>query len=145
MKLERRFLLIAIYIVCFNSCGYDVVNNYDMLLINKSDKEISLLYSNDVLPELDENQVAYYLSDQSVTKPDSSRIIFKPGGKSAWHDYIEKREAKRLYLYVFETDTLRKYNNGLTMHDLVEHHKFISTLSYTEDELKKNKWKIIIK
>jgi hypothetical protein len=143
MKMERRFLLIVVSAIFFYSCVYDVVN-YEMLLINKSNKEISLLYSNDVFPELNENEVAYYLGDQSVTQPDSSRVIFKPGGKSAWHDYIEKGEAKRLYLYVFETDTLRKYNNDLRMHDLVERRKFIRALSYTEDELKKINWKIII-
>lgn len=140
---KKIFSVTAIIILFLYSCGYDIKNNYDMLLINKSRKEISLIYSNDTNVQT-KNNVAYYLSEQSATQPDSSRIIFKIGGKNAWHDYIESGKAKRLYFYIFETDTLKKYNNVFSMYDLVMRRKFIRALSYSESELHKVHWKIII-
>ena len=124
------------------SCGYDITNNYDLVLINKSPKEISLLYSNEISAQT-QNNVAYYLSGQSATPPDSSRIIYKTGGKDAWRNYIKEGKAKRLYLYIFETDTLKKYQNMYSMSYLVSQRKFRKILDYSVNELEQNHWKIV--
>ena len=82
-------------------CGcYDVKVNHQLSITNKTNKEISILYSNDVNIGQKKNNVAFYISDRNVTKPDSSRDIIRLGGKDSWHDYIEEGGTKKLFLYV---------------------------------------------
>src|ERR1700761_3780653 len=133
---KKTLLLVSVSCVCICGC-YDIKVNHQLSLTNKSNKEISILYSNDVNLGPNENNVAFYLSDQSATMPDSSREIIRLGGKDSWHNYIGEGRAKKLFLYVFETDTLKKYNNIYSMYELVNRHKFLKILAYSENSLNK--------
>jgi hypothetical protein len=64
------------------------------------------------------------------------------GGKDAWHYYIEKGRPKKLFIYIFDTDTLRKYNGSYSIDDIVGEHKYLKSLSYSEKDLDKIDWKI---
>ncbi len=104
---------------------------------------ISFLYSNHVEGNLTENNIAYFISDYNIVKPDSSLKISILGGREAWHDYIEEGKTKRLFLYVFSADTLMKYNNLLSIDDLVHQHKYLKLFNYSENDLNKINWKIV--
>jgi hypothetical protein len=144
----RKKTLLGLSLSClyFFFCGcYDVTVNHQLSITNKLNIDISILYSNDINPGPNENDVAFYLSNQSITKPDSSRDIIRLGGKHSWLDYIEEGKTKKLFLYVFESDTLEKYNNTYSMYELVSRHKFLKVLTYSEDNLDKINWRIIIR
>ncbi len=104
---------------------------------------ISFLYSNHVERNLTENNIAYFIRNDKIVKPDSSVEITILGGKEAWHDYIEEGKTKRLFLYVFSTDTLTKYNNLFSIDDLVHQHKYLKLFNYSENDLDKINWKIV--
>ena len=139
-----KFSIVAAICCFFYGC-YDVKVNYDLSITNKSKMKISLLYSNHVQKNLTENNIAYYIRDDKIVKPDSSLDITILGGREAWHDYMEEGKTKRLFLYVFSTDTLTKYNNSFSIDDLVHQHKYLKLFNYSENDLNKTNWKIVFK
>jgi hypothetical protein len=84
------------------------------------------------------------LNNRNVIKPGSSLEVVKTGGVDAWHEYIAEGKSERLYFYVFETDTLRKYLGLYSMYDFVKNCKYFKNMSYSESELDKMGWKIQI-
>ena len=140
MKNKNIFLFIVA--ICFFCGCYDVRTNHQLSLTNKSDRKISILYSNLSDKTLTENNVAYYTSDWNIIKPDSSNDIVKLGGKDAWHNYIDKNKTRKLFIYVFETDSLKKYDGIYSMEDIVNKHKYLKLLCYSESDLNKINWQI---
>lgn len=133
-------------LVIFSSlCGcYDVTTNHQLSLTNKSNRNISILYSNLAEQPLTENNVAYYTNDRNVIYPDSCSEIIQLGGKNAWHNYIEKSQSKKLYIFIFETDTLKKYEGVYSMENFVNRHKYLKLFCYSEIDLNKIAWRITV-
>jgi hypothetical protein len=144
--MKNKIIYIFLVVICyfFYGCN-DVRTNHKLSLTNKSDKKVSILYSNLVDKILTENNVAYYISDWNVIKPDSTYDIVKLGGKDAWHNFIEKSKTKKLLIYVFESDTLKKYDGVYSMEDIVGYHKYLKLLLYSEKDLDKIDWQITFK
>ncbi|WP_342644739.1 hypothetical protein [Mucilaginibacter sp. CSA2-8R] len=115
-----------------------------MTVVNKLDKTISVDYQNSPTPALEGNLVVFYTGDDQQIQPDSAKAISKNGGKNAWHDFIEDGKTKVLYIYVFDTDSLQTYEERLPIAVLINQHKYIKQLRFTEDALKKAGWKITI-
>lgn len=139
----RRALFLCISIVVFvSSCIIDYYND-QLSITNNSGKELSVLYSNEVEAST-ENNVAAYIADWGTVKPDSTFTIVKPGRENVWHQYIQKGGTKKLYFYIFETDTLRKYKNAYSMRGFVQMNKYFKALSFSEDELKKINWNVVV-
>ena len=142
----KKVLFWSLPSMCIYFCScYDITANHQLSIINKTQKDIAVLYSNNISPVAKKNNVAFYLSDQSITRPDSTRDIIRLGGKDAWHNYIEEGKAKKLFLYVFDTDTLKKYNNVYSMYELVSQHRFFKLLTYSENYLNKVNWQVTIR
>lgn len=132
--------------ICYFFCGcYDIKINHDLSVRNKSKMNISLLYSNHAEKILTENNIAYFVREDNIVKPDSSFDITILGGREAWHNYIEEGKTRRLFLYVFSTDTLTKYNNRFSINDLVQQGKYLKVFNYTEADLNKMNWEIVFK
>jgi len=134
----KKILFFSV-IAFLGSCDY---YNYKLSVINKSGKEISVLESNDIeAPSA--NYVAYYLADWVAIKPDSSRTITKPGKEDAWHNYIQEGHDKKLYLYIFETNTLKEYKNN-SIQELVRIKKYFKSYAYSESDLDKINWTVTV-
>jgi hypothetical protein len=108
---------------------------------NKSPKKITVLYSNNEPPPHNENNVEYYISDYNYVEPDSTKTIYFPGKPDAWHNYISEGKEKKLFIYVFSVDDLWQYS-GPVMNELINEHKYLTVLKYTEQELIDRKWTI---
>ena len=135
-----NFMLV---LICSLISGcYDVTTNHQLSIKNESKKQLSILYSNTDANLKNENNIAFYTSDWNTIKPDSSRDIVILGGKDAWHDYIEKSKTKKVFIYLFETDTLKKYDGINSMDDMVNQHKYLKLFSYSEQELDRINWQI---
>jgi hypothetical protein len=144
MKKKQVFFICLTSMFCLWGC-YDIVTNHQLVITNKSLKKISVLYSNDLNTEKNENNIAFYLSNQSVILPDSSRDIIRLGGSNEWHDYINAGKTKKLTIYIFDVDSLNRYNGIYSMNNLVTQHKYLMVSSYTEKELEKVKWNIMFR
>jgi hypothetical protein len=143
MKNKKSLIFLM---VCSSLCGcYDIMTNHQLSITNRSKQKISVLYSNFADKILTENNVAYYTADWNVIKPDSSGDIIQIGGKDAWHNYIAKNETRKLFIYIFSTDTLKKYGGFFSMADIISQHKYLKLLTYSEKDLNKISWQITFK
>ena len=136
----KKILFFSV-IAFLGSCIIDYYN-HKLSIVNKSGKEISVLESNDIEAPND-NYVAYYMADWVVIKPDSSRTLVMPGNEDAWHDYIQEGHDKKLYLYIFETNTLKEYKNN-SIQELVRIKKYFKSYTYSESDLDKINWTVIV-
>jgi len=142
---QNRLLPVVIVVIALNLVGcYDVMVNSQLSLVNRSGRAVSILYSNGTQTPISENNVAYFTSDYQIAQPDSVIYITTLGNNNAWHKYIEESKTKTLSFYIFETDTLKKYNDVYSMDNLIKQHKYFKLLCYSENELKKTNWKIVL-
>jgi len=75
--------------------------------------------------------------------PDSSFEIAILGRNDSWHRYINEGRTKQLFLYVFNVDSLKKFDGSYSMDDLINQRKYLSCKQYSEEQLDKIKWKIV--
>nr|WP_067061571.1 hypothetical protein [Mucilaginibacter sp. L294] len=115
-----------------------------MLRVQNSSKEkITIVYSNTNNPSsTEENNIAYYIADYVLIKPDSVNSIRIDGNKYAWHRYIKRGKENQLYLFVFSVDSLKQYDGVYSINELCHMGKYLKMLKYSEPELKKMNWKI---
>lgn len=106
---------------------------------------ISVLYSNRANEKLTENNVAYYIREDNVIAPGSSSDITTLGREDAWHNYIEEGKTKKLFFYIFNADSLKNFNNGNSMDELINQKKYSKLLEYTEKQLDEIHWKVTYK
>ncbi len=80
-----------------------------------------------------------FMLPQYFIKSGSTIRMKKPGGEKAWEEYINESPDKKLHLYVFSEDTLKKY----TKEQVIEGKKYLERLDVSVEELKANDWKVI--
>jgi hypothetical protein len=136
-----KFSILTVFNCCFYAC-YDVTISHRLSILNMSDKKISVLYSNRANGRLTENNIAYFTSEENVIQPDSSFDITILGTKDPWHKYIDAGKTEKLFLYIFDIDSLKKFNNSYSMDDLINQKKYLKILSYSEKQLNEINWKI---
>lgn len=137
----KKTLLYAFSWVFVSSCIMHYYN-HQLSIINLSGRKLSIDYSNEIVINK-ENNVAFYIAEANIIQPNSTFNIVIPGNENAWHEYIQEGSTKKLHLYVFETDTLRKYQNT-SMTELARINKYYKLFTYSEKELDKLKWNIKI-
>lgn len=139
----RRVLLLYVLIGVFvPSCIVDYYS-HQLSITNNTGNELSVLYSNAVEAPT-ENNVDFYIADWETVKPDSTFTLTNHGKENAWHEYIQEGSAKKLYFYIFETDTLRKYRNIYNMKDMVAGGRYFKSMSYSEAEMGKIHWNLVV-
>ncbi|MDB5128053.1 hypothetical protein [Mucilaginibacter sp.] len=140
MKYFKLWFALFALNLFFCGCHY---TNYMLEVHNSSKQKITVLYSNTVKPSsINENNIAYYIADDEIIKPDSVNTISKPGKQDAWHQYIEEGKDKHLYLFIFSVDTLKKYDSLYSMGQLSAMGKYLKVFKYSEPELIKMNWKV---
>lgn len=138
--LKIALTLLSAICMFLTSCDY---YNHSLVITNNSKKPISILESNTRLPEREGNYVAYYLSQQIDTAANYNLVI--NGRENAWIDYINDGPEKKLYLYAFDIDTLKLYNEGWSMRELLADHKYSHIFRYSKEELDKVGWNVVVK
>lgn len=145
MKIKECAKILVVACFSLVGCIYDQFN-HQLSLTNTSKRTLSYLYTNFAdRKDLTGNNVAAYIADWMIVKSDSTEYIAKPGGKNIWHNYIANGKNKKLYVYLFDTDTLKKYNGIYSMEDIVNQHKYLKLLSYSESDLNKINWQVVYK
>lgn len=133
------FILFLLSIIILTSCdflnnGKDTIN-----FINSSPNEVSVahLHTDSLF-----NHTEFYISN--CVLPNNSYKL-ELVDYDAWIRLIEKNEDKKLKVYIFLTDTLKKYRKDFTIKQLILLQKYDSILKYSEQDLDELNWKIIYK
>jgi hypothetical protein len=135
MKINRLSFLFLIGFVLFLISACDT-NDGRLHLVNKSNKIISFEYSNDSLPN-SPNKIEYYRRDSFP--PNSTKMELMRGPDDAWLRYIRNGSEKKLYLFVYDYDTLIKYDN---MDTVRKKRLYVKKISFSEKELNDLNWQV---
>lgn len=114
-------------------------DTYDFIdITNQCDAEVVFTQGLDTIPDFPSiNQTDYYLS-QSINKGEATRL--SKTGNNAWRRYIDESERKRISIFVYETDSLKKYGNI----DSLKLRKLYKRLEYGSGDLEKMNYQISI-
>jgi hypothetical protein len=135
---------ILILIIAIGLSGCDPFND-KLSVTNKTKKRVSILYSNDIGVDTTTNDVAFYVDDRNILMPDSALRFSIMGDEKAWHYYIDEGKPKRLFFAFFDTETVKWYENSYTMNQMVDYKLYFKLDSYTENELEKMGWNVVIR
>lgn len=130
----RRTL--AIVIVFFSSCD---VHDDRLQVVNMSGQEIALQTEKDTIPKYPNvNKSAYYLGERLL--PGESVKLKYEGMRNGWSFFIKESVNKRLNLFVYDIDSLKKYRSIDT---LTKRHLY-TRYSFSEGELENKNWRVLI-
>lgn len=132
-KILQIALLIALQV--FYGCDY---YDHRLVVINKSEHPISAEDFRNLYPRAEDfNSADYYIETEIL--PNAKGNLMK-SGRNAWQASVESNSNKKLNLFVFNTDTLRKYNDM----DYVLDNKLYSVYSFTLEELENMNWEVTV-
>jgi hypothetical protein len=135
--MKRKILLFVP--VLFSGCIMDYYYDRPLAVVNKSPVRVAVEIVNDTVKWTESNITSYQSNEIA---PYDSAFIKKPG-ENAWLEYVNKGNAKTLYIYFFDVDTLNKYQKGgADMNYLLRNKKYLKRLDYSLDELTKSNWEI---
>lgn len=119
------------------SCAYDP-GDKRLKTINKMDHEIVVYWDSDTIPKYPSiNETEVYLR-YKIKRGDT---LSQPEDDSNWPMYVRNSLNKKLNLFVYNVDTLMAYNSI----DTLNAKKMYRRLEYSEQELDKLNWIVIIK
>ena len=103
----RSLLLIFFHCVFLASCDY---YDHRLWLENGTDKSISFSTDQDTIPQLPNvNPTEYHFTN--AVSPGESENLVKPGSTEGWSYFIANSKNERLNLFVYDIDSLRKYQS----------------------------------
>lgn len=115
------------------------VHDDRLKVMNHSIEEITLSTGLDTVPGYPSvNKSEYYL--RTSLSPLDSRRLLKEGRSKAWSFFISESKNDKLNLFVYNIDTLRKYQSI----DTLIKNRLYRRYSFTEKELEKSDWEIVI-
>jgi len=103
-------------------------------IINRTNHEISFDYNIDTVPKYPSTK-----RDRPITYiGDTSHV---PENRDNWPAAIERSNNKKLNLFIYNVDSLKKYNEI----DLLIQKGIYKRFSYSREELEKSNWIVTIK
>jgi len=129
---------IVLIIVLFSSCVYDPIDKR-LLVVNHQTNDIVIYWNSDTIPEFPSvNHTEVYLTNYGIRSNDS---LWVPEDGANWPKYLDSAINKRLNLFVYNVDTIKKYNNI----DTINIKKRYQRLEYSKQQLEKLNWRIVVK
>jgi len=103
---------------------------------NSSDKPIFVEFNNDTTsPEME--RVEFYLS--RAIQAGDTQTFYKRGISKAWSYFIQTGNNKKLYIYLYDLDTVKKYSD---MDFINKNRLYLNRFEFTEEELNQKNWTI---
>lgn len=123
-------------IVFLASCAYDR-GDKRLKIINQTKDEITLDWHSDRIPEYPSvNHTDVYIRNR-VLIGDSLNL---PESDANWPRFVQKSINKKLNLFVYNIDSLRKY--GI---DTLNIRKMYRRVEYSEKDLDELNWRVVIR
>jgi hypothetical protein len=128
----KKKIIFYIGAVCsLFGCDY---NDGRLQVKNSGYIDIAVEFSKDTVP-IGNNLVEYFIS-QAIAPGKTERFLM-PGNNIAWSNYIQISKNKKLNVFVYDLDTLKKYQNM----DSIRHKKlYIKRIKISEEELNQKNW-----
>lgn len=134
--MTKKNLLDIMLLLFLSSCVQDRVWDYKLKIKNESKRTIVIRCCEDsVLTDRNFTNIFYY-----DTAEINQNIIKPLWSKRDWEDVISFSYNKKLNIYFFDVDTLKKYDN---MNEIVKNKLWIKVSSYSKEELEQKKWLVV--
>lgn len=133
MKLNSIYVLILLMLT---TTACDRIDNR-LKIKNESLKTIVMVPSLDSIIKSYSHVDYYYLHQVKPQMTESHDC-----GLDKWDFYILRSYNKKLNLYFFDVDTLKKYSD---MDKIVKNKLWIRQMSISKEELEKNNWVVVFK
>jgi hypothetical protein len=136
----KNYFCIAFFVATILFIGGCIIRYPDWRLIVKNETQLNIYVTpqNNTLEPEPPARLGFMLPEYLVEKGNSIKMKMT-GGKHAWEDYINESPDKKLHLYIFSEDTLKKY----TTEQVIEGKKYLKRIDISVDELKAKDWKIV--
>jgi len=132
MKLPG-ILLISILL----SCTYDPQDKR-LLVANHTNSDIAIYWNSDTIPKYPStNDTEVYLTDYGIKSQDS---LWVPENNANWPKYVENSDNKKLNLFIYSVDSIKKYKSI----DTINSRGIYKRLEYSLDDLSKLNWRVVI-
>jgi hypothetical protein len=133
----KIILLIVPFLFC--SCIMDPGGDDRLRIVNQTNDLISVYYHSDTVPEYPSiNATQLYLRD-SIRINDTVRLTaYDP---KPWSYFFERSKNNKLNLFIYSMDSLKKYKDI----DTLIRRKIYKKVEYSERQLEKLNWVIVVK
>jgi len=125
------FILITSVVMLAGTCDY---NDNRLKIKNNSAYDIAFDYSTDTILEQDFTNFNSIINDKIMPGEVANQLL--PGSTNAWPFLIKKSKNNKLNVFIFNNDTLLKYNDR----EYIRNHKLYKRYSLTEEELNEINW-----
>lgn len=130
----KRALVISI--IVFSSCD---VHDERLKVVNLSRDEITLQTEKDTVPQYPSvNKSAHYLSE--ALSPVDTVMLKYEGMSNGWSFFISESVNKKLNMFVYNIDSLKKYGSI----DTLASRNIYKRYSFSEKELEMTHWRVFI-
>lgn len=131
MKLHLSLIVVLTIVV--NACDY---SDNRLCIRNASNHPIAFDYSLDTTLAESANDIQLLIRDKIL--PGKTVRQDKPGSTQAWIFLIQNSNNKKLNVFIFDVDTVLKYNNL----EYVRTHRLYKRYEFTEQELERMNWTV---
>lgn len=132
MKL-KVFLFIISLVMLAGTCDY---TDNRLKIRNNSNHAIAFDYSIDTVLEQESKKIESIISDKIMPGETVSQTM--PGSANGWPFLIKRSKNNKLNVFVFEVDTLLKYNDW----EYIRTRKLYKRYEYLEEDLNRTNWTV---
>jgi len=130
MKIQFFIILISLAMLA-GTCDY---TDNRLKIKNNSSYTIAFDYSTDTVLEQEIKHVNAVISDKIMPGKIANQSL--PGSTNAWPFLIKKSKNNKLNVFIFNVDTVLKYNDW----EYIRNHRLYKRYSFTEEELNRMNW-----
>lgn len=124
-------------VIFFSSCFYDSGDSR-LNTANQTNHEITVDWNTDTVPENPSvNHTGFYL----INKISVNANLDQPEDNANWPRFFDKSLGKKLHLFIYNVDTLKRYNSI----DFLKERRMYKRVDYSEEELEKLNWQVLVK
>ncbi|PTS94217.1 hypothetical protein DBR11_23865 [Pedobacter sp. HMWF019] len=131
----KNYLIILLFLI--SSCTWDPGDSI-LQVVNHTGHDVSIEWEKDSIPSYPAfNKTEYYLENPTYN---NDTLSAGESGRFGWKRFITQSKNKKVNLFVYKMDSLRKYNSI----DYLNEKRIYKRYSYTKEELEKCNWIVII-
>lgn len=142
----KLLMLLIIVLITFFVSGCDPTDNR-FTIVNETERP--LFYTTSPYDTIEGNspfQTFFEISNKDSVWIESDYFIKPKGEKkkmvmSDWEEMVEKNFNGKIYVFIFDADTLQQY----TWDEIKRNNKFVHKYKFGVEELKKVDWKVRVK
>ena len=133
----KRYL-ISISFLLF-ACTMEPAGDYRLRLVNHTSYQFGVDYNFDTIPQYPSVINTDFYFDHPVKISDTIKMLEK--SYKPWSQFFKRNKTNKLNLFIYNIDSLKKYDSI----DTLIKRKIYKNLKYSEQQLKKLNWIVVVK